>query len=419
MSHGVLMPGSVPPPPPAIVGRSEDLRHLKELLTKRFSEMEADVVSLTGHLVKQARAGKSLTQELLAERTRNNVNLIERAEAGRPIPRQTAIAIAKVLAVPLDQLKAPTFEPTSAPTPIVMRGLPGVGKTTLAAALVHDSDIKRAFPDGILWASLGQFPNLSSELGSWARALGANDIQQEEDLETVRSRLAALVRDKRMLLVVDDVWEPEQAQTLFIGGQHCSTLVTTRITGVADALAPNDKNVYALTVLSEGEALELLEGLAPDVITSHRNEARDLARELEWLPLALQVAGRLLRAEATHHMGVADLLQELRNSTRLLDERAPAGELTKSSVATLFRKSTDVLDDRARECFAYLAPFAPKPATFDLLALTAVWNDLADAKVMVKLLAARGLLEPIGAGRFWMHAMLVAHAKSLLHGGSI
>jgi len=53
-----------------------------------------------------------------------------------------------------------------------MRGLPGVGKTTIAAALAHDPDIGKTFPDGVLWTSLGQKPELLSELATWGRALG-------------------------------------------------------------------------------------------------------------------------------------------------------------------------------------------------------------------------------------------------------
>ncbi|MCP4358588.1 MAG: ATP-binding protein [Chloroflexi bacterium] len=47
-----------------------------------------------------------------------------------------------------------------------VRGWPGVGKTTLTAVLAHDKDIATAFPDGVLWASLGPSPNLLSKLSN-------------------------------------------------------------------------------------------------------------------------------------------------------------------------------------------------------------------------------------------------------------
>ena len=39
-----------------------------------------------------------------------------------------------------------------------LRGAGGYGKTTLAKALAHDSDIQDAYFDGILWVELGEKP---------------------------------------------------------------------------------------------------------------------------------------------------------------------------------------------------------------------------------------------------------------------
>jgi len=77
----------------------------------------------------------------------------------------------------------------------------------------------------------------------------------------------------------------------------------------------------------------------------------------------------------------------------------------------LLKNSTDRLDEQTRECFAYLGAFAPKPATFDINAMKFVWQ-VEDARPIVRELVNRGLLEPVG-GRFQMHALLVAHARSL------
>ncbi|MCP4661234.1 MAG: hypothetical protein GY856_38005, partial [bacterium] len=63
--------------------------------------------------------------------------------------------------------------------------------------------------------------------------------------------------------------------------------------------------------------------------------------------------------------------------------------------------------------FAYLGVLAPKPATFALEAMQAIWH-VDDPKPTVRRLVRRGLLEPVGGGRFRMHALLVAHARSLL-----
>lgn len=118
--------------------------------------------------------------------------------------------------------------------------------------------------------------------------------------------------------------------------------------------------------------------------------------------------------------GVGDLLRDLREGARLLEAEAPADradvktEVT-PTVATLLRYSTDHLTAEMQERFAMLGVFAPKPATFDLDAMKAVWM-LDDARPTTRMLVDRGLLEPLTGGRFQMHALLVAHAKSMFEG---
>jgi hypothetical protein len=90
-----------------------------------------------------------------------------------------------------------------------------------------------------------------------------------------------------------------------------------------------------------------------------------------------------------------------------------AGRATLPTVAALLKRSSDALDDETRQRFALLGLFVPKPATFDLAAMSAAW-DTADPKPFARLLVDRGLIEPLTGGRFQMHALLVLHAQSLL-----
>lgn len=303
------------------------------------------------------------------------------------------------------------------PRLVIMRGWPGVGKTTLAAALAHDIETTLAFPDGILWVSLDQTPNLLSELAAWGRALGDERIARSTTLDEAKGQLTALLRDKRMLLIIDDVWESHHALPFLVGGRDCATLITTREQQVANELAPTPSHIKLLRELTEPKALELLERLATSVVSEYPEEARQLVIELECLPLALQVAGRLLNTDASYGFGVEELLVELREGAKVLAATPPADRTdvareTRPTVAVLFKKSTDRLNQETREYYAYLGVFAPKPATFSLKHMQRVWR-VDDARPIVRTLVDRGLLEPV-SGRFQMHALLVAHAKSLL-----
>jgi tetratricopeptide (TPR) repeat protein len=353
-------PGSAPPLPGLVVGREDDLRALKTRL------------GIGGEGQGQGQASRP-------------------AAAGQDGP-------------PLQILTA-------------IRGWPGIGKTTVAAVLAHDPDVMAAFPDGVLWTSLGPDPSLFSELATWSRALGAEDLRAQT-LEEASAHLAALLRGKRMLLVVDDVWQAEHARPFVAGGRGCATLITTRSSRVAQALAPTAGDVYRLPVLTEEQGLELLAALAPDVVGSHCDECRALVVALDGLPLALQVAGRTLAVEAGYGFGVADLLAELREGARLLEAQAPADRAdlaneSTPSVAALLQHSTDRLDETARAAFACLAVFPAKPASFDLAAMQAVCQ-VEDARPVARALVDRGLLEAPEAGRYQVHALLVMHARALL-----
>lgn len=298
-----------------------------------------------------------------------------------------------------------------------MRGWPGVGKTTLATALANDPDVSNAFPDGHLWASLGTKPDLFSELDSWARALGVTDLLQEKTLEKASRRMAAVLRSRRLLLIIDDVWEVQHARALMVGGPGCAALITTRNTSVANALA-TPENIYVLERLSDDASLELLGRLAPHVVRDYRKECLNLAHELEGLPLALQVAGRMLHAEETRGWNVRDLLRELRSAAALLEREAPPDmadlvNQTTPTIVALLKKSTDLLGGTTRERFALLGVVREKPATFDLKFMRIQW-ETDEPKPTADLLVDRGLLEPVGNQRFTMHALLVALAYSFL-----
>jgi hypothetical protein len=300
-----------------------------------------------------------------------------------------------------------------------MKGWPGVGKTTIASALAYDPDLAKVFPDGVLWTSLGKEPTVISNMAAWGRALGTDEILKAKSIEEAQSMLAGLLRNKHMLFIIDDVWKAEDAIPFKVGGAGCATLITTRLDGVAGKLAPTADDVYRLKVLKDEDALELLRRLAPSVVKQHPKECMMLVQELEGLPLALQVAGRMLNEEANSGFGVTELIEDLRDGAKLLGAKAPADRVdlvteTTPTIAALLYKSLDRLDENTKNCYAYLGVFAPKPATFDAKAMKYMWQ-VDDPRPVIRTLVDRGLLEYMQElERYQMHALLVMLAKTLL-----
>src|SRR5262249_8834948 len=90
-------------------------------------------------------------------------------------------------------------------------GLGGIGKTTLAAAVVQSRRLLEHFPDGVLWLTLGQNPELLSLLGQSIRDLGDPEFRAL-DVRAASGRLRQLLQEQAVLLVVDDAWQTEHVE---------------------------------------------------------------------------------------------------------------------------------------------------------------------------------------------------------------
>lgn len=303
---------------------------------------------------------------------------------------------------------------------MILQGWPGIGKTTITAVIAHDPELHHIFADGILWASLDESPNLTTILREWCSASGL-DVSDHQTPDVLASRLRTQLHDKRVLLIVDDVWQAEHAQLLLAGGQECSVLITTRFNDIARQLMLTPDNLYKVPILTREQSLDLFRRLAPQVLMAHQAAVTQLMDDVEGLPLAIKVVGLMLHAEQSMGWSVEDLLRDLRDSTALLGAQAPADRMdiatqTTPTITALLQRSVQRLSPEMQERFAVLGVFAPKPATFDEGAITAVW-DVKDIRQAIRVLVDRGLIEPIGGGRFQMHALLVMLARSMVEGG--
>jgi anion-transporting ArsA/GET3 family ATPase len=111
-------------------------------------------------------------------------------------------------------------------------GQGGVGKTTMACAVVRDVAVRSAF-ERIAWVSVGQTPEVMElqrvlyyQLTAQPLAVkgGANAVTQLQDLQ-------AVCIGQCWLVVLDDVWEKEHEQHLSCvdAASASKLLVTTRI----------------------------------------------------------------------------------------------------------------------------------------------------------------------------------------------
>jgi tetratricopeptide (TPR) repeat protein len=292
---------------------------------------------------------------------------------------------------------------------VALQGMGGIGKTALALQLANDLKLK--FPGGMLWARLGQHPDLYGILGRWAEAAGG-DLDNSTDLviraETVRTLLA---RRRRILVILDDVWDHYGAHLLIQQALPANTMVllTTRRVDTAKQLGCQVKKI---SVLSEEESLTLIAKLV-DPLGSYEQVGRQVAKQVGYLPLALRIVA-----------GIADRPSDLENIVHQLQTKPildlltlKPGDCEKSVEASLVL-SYNELDAEMQWRFRALGAFAAAP--FDMDAVAEIWGEAVDGVATeqvhnaLQFLERRGLLTRHEGGLCTQHDLLRLYALKLL-----
>jgi hypothetical protein len=251
-----------------------------------------------------------------------------------------------------------------------LRGAGGFGKTTLAKAVCYDPKITEKFSDGILWVTLGEQPSdlvsLVADLISYLDGKKEDFGSLESATATLRDRLAK----KRLLIVIDDVWNSAHLEPFLHGGPYCAHLITTRND---DTLPPKTLKV-PVDSMQEKEAIEMLKYGLP-----LENEIRfnELAERLGYWPLLLKLVNATLQYrvnELEESTGKAlDFVNDGLNEEGLIafDNKNP--ESRSQAVEATFAVSLKALTEDERARYHELAIF-PEDINIPLKVLEKLWN---------------------------------------------
>ncbi|MBE9207566.1 hypothetical protein IQ244_13750 [Nostoc sp. LEGE 06077] len=249
-----------------------------------------------------------------------------------------------------------------------IHGLGGIGKTTLVTALAHDENIQKRFSGGVLWATLGQQPDILAWLSSWVQALGDYEFRAVNNVEATSAHLRSLLHDKAVLLVVDDAWEPDHVKPFLVASSQSQLLITSRRANVADAVGAS---LQQLNVMTPEESLVLLsQSLERKIDTVEKQEALRVAETVGYLPIALNlVAARVKRGITWVQLETA-LKQEVANLKVLY---GPRQENTLEATFNLSLKALQDYDQKAWENFIWLGVL-PEDVTVTALMAVTLWN---------------------------------------------
>ncbi|MER5473548.1 NB-ARC domain-containing protein [Streptomyces sp. NPDC002685] len=289
----------------------------------------------------------------------------------------------------------------------LVTGSAGLGKTTFAVRAAHS--VRPSFPDGVLFLDLfgmSQRPlDAGDALRLLLRALGISDQHIPGDVQERASLYRSLLRDKRVLVVLDNAASEEQVRPLLPGGGAGRALITTR------RLLSGLEGVRRLVLgpLPLPESTRLLTGILGDRSASDGEPALTRLSELcGGLPLALRIIGN--RLVSRPGWGAGELAARLADEERRLDQFT-AGDL---KIANAFGMSYEQLADSARRMFRRLA-VVPGQDFDAALAAVAGGVSIADAWEALDDLVDLGLLYDSIAGRYRFHDLVRLFARDRLH----
>jgi tetratricopeptide (TPR) repeat protein len=301
----------------------------------------------------------------------------------------------------------------------VITGLPGIGKTTLAMALVQEDEIRNGF-DVTLWASLGPQPNLSHHLARWGQLLGVEMAEGDDG----KFALCSVIKGRKTLVILDDVWQAEDVWNLMLGVPHCVYLVTTRFPLIASQISMEPP--FVLQELTMEDSMELLVKLAPQVVETKAYQ--DLVHIAGGLPLALTLIGNYLRIESytgqTRRIQAAlQRVSDVNYRMELTDPRLVAFESHPTlpgegaySLQSIIAVSEQLLDDQAKEALYALSVFPHKPHHFSEEAALSVANCTSQ---VLDMLCDSGLLETDGDNQYALHQVIADYASMRLTDRSV
>ncbi len=259
---------------------------------------------------------------------------------------------------------------------VTLTGPGGSGKTRLS--LQVGAELLDSFPGGVFFVPLAPLSGPELVRPAIARAVGVRDLQE------IGGRQALLLLDnfEHLLEAASDVAE------LLSSGTSAKVLATSRA-----PLRIQGECEYAVDPLPEDDAVELLVQRARSVRRDFVPDecASQICRQLEGLPLALELAAARLRS-----LDAATLLERLDHRLPLLTGGARDAPARQRTLRATIEWSYDLLPSEQQELFARLAVFA---GTFSLEAAEVVAGADVDT---LGAIAEASLIKALVGSRFLM-----------------
>ncbi|KAF3447912.1 hypothetical protein FNV43_RR08619 [Rhamnella rubrinervis] len=192
-------------------------------------------------------------------------------------------------------------------------GMAGVGKSTFAKQVANQARVKRLF-DNVGEAEVKQNPDVKSIQNKLELSLGLH-LDKTQTIDEWQLTLRNYIKDmkKKILIILDDIWEMLDLKTLGLEEGYCKILLTSRDGEMLRSEMGTQKN-FRLDILDETETWSLFEKKVSDAVKHPdiREVATRIAKRCGGLPILVETIARILRGKPIHSWN--DALMRLNRS---------------------------------------------------------------------------------------------------------
>ncbi|KAF8409545.1 hypothetical protein HHK36_005623 [Tetracentron sinense] len=231
-------------------------------------------------------------------------------------------------------------------------GMGGVGKTTLVKTLNNKLESTSLF-SLVLWVTVSKDMDLKRVQAQIARRLNLPII--EDDVQRMAIRLFERLKEKKFLLILDDIWETINLDEVGIPRPEVhmgsKIILTSRSQDVCTGMI-TDK-LLKVQVLSDEESWALFCQNAGEVADGENIKplAEDITRECRGLPLAIITVGRAMRGKT--------MVELWKDALRALRRSIPDIRGIEKEVFRPLKWSYDLLEGQnIKPCFLYCSLFS-------------------------------------------------------------
>ncbi|MGI5174900.1 BTAD domain-containing putative transcriptional regulator [Dactylosporangium sp. CA-152071] len=300
---------------------------------------------------------------------------------------------------------------TDGPATVVISGMAGSGKTSLAVWWGRRA--AGQFPDGQLYLNLRGFgaepeAGPAEALGHLLTGLGVPHGQIPADVPQAASLFRSVTADRRLLMVLDNARSAEQVRPLLPGGAGVKVLVTSRERLLSLAAVEGARSL-PVAALAEPDAVVLVTRMVgAERAVAEPAAVTELVRHCGGLPLALRIAAVDLPVGVAHP--IAERAGQLAGDARLpaLRTRDDAD----SAVTAAFRHSYSRLGPATQQVFRLLGLLPAAEFDGEVGAAASRLPAAEVAPLLVRLTDAN-LLSTVRPGRYAMHDLLREFAAAL------